>query len=168
MYLYKMDSVDVKKRPIYRSEEIDLKVFTPSIRTFFLDGEKFEIKKLGVRLVFQILTLGKAQIYYVRSENEIIHISYVVPTCIKFPFMDRDNLEIGPCYTYPAFRGKGIYPKVLSEICRRRSSDISLFYMIVDETNLSSIKGIEKAGFVRCGLVRKNRLSKRYHLVRDK
>lgn len=112
------------------------------------------------------MTLGKAQVYYVQSGNDIVHTSYVIPACVKFPFMDRKDLEIGPCYTYPAFRGNGIYPKVLSEICRRKGNDTFLFYMIVDEMNLPSIRGIEKAGFVRCGSVHKSKFSKRYNLVR--
>lgn len=166
MYLYKINSTDVKNRPIESHGEIDLKVFTPSLRGLFLKGEKAGIKAACARLMFHALTLGKAQIYYVRSGNDIIHTSYVIPACVKFSFMSRNDLEIGPCYTYPAFRGKGIYPKVLSEICRRRANDISSFYMIVDETNLPSIKGIEKAGFVRCGSVQKSKISKRYNLVR--
>lgn len=164
MYLYKIDSTDVKNMPMDSSDEIDLKVFTPSLHGFFLKGEKIGIKTVCIRLLFQVMTLGKAQIYYVQSGNDIIHTSYVIPACAKFPFMDRNDLEIGPCYTYPAFRGKGIYPKVLSEICRRRGNDTSSFYMIVDETNLPSIKGIEKAGSVRCGSVHKSKFSKRYNL----
>lgn len=166
MYLYKIDSKDVKNMPMASCNEIDLKVFTPSLRGLFLKSEKIGIKTACIRLLFQVMTFGKAQIYYVRVGNDIIHTSYVIPACAKFPFMDRDDLEIGPCYTYPAFRGKGIYPKVLSEICRRRGNDTSSFYMIVDETNLPSIKGIEKAGFVRCGSVQKSRIGKSYNLVR--
>lgn len=166
MYLYKIDSKDVKNMPMDSFDEIDLRVFTPSLRGFFLNGEKIRIKTAFIRLLFQVMTLGKAQIYYVKSGNDIIHTSYVIPACIKFPFMDRDDLEIGSCYTYPVFRGKGIYPKVLSAICRRRANDTSTFYMIVDETNLPSIKGIEKAGFVKCGSVQKSKISKRYKLLR--
>lgn len=166
MYLYKIDSKDVKNMPMDSCNEIDLKVFTPSLRSLFLKSEKIGIKTACIRLLFQVMTFGKAQIYYVQSGNDIIHTSYVIPACAKFPFMDRDDLEIGPCYTYPAFRGKGIYPKVLSEICRRRGNDTSSFYMIVDETNLPSIKGIEKAGFVRCESVQKSKISKSYNLVR--
>lgn len=166
MYLYKLDAQDAKKMPVESCDEIDLKVFKPSLRGFFLYGEKTGIKTACIRLLFQVMTLGKAQIYYVQSGNEIIHTSYVIPACAKFPFMSRNDLEIGPCYTYPAFRGKGIYPKVLSEICRRRGNDTSSFYMIVDETNLPSIRGIEKAGFVRCGSVQKSKFSKHYNLVR--
>lgn len=37
--------------------------------------------------------------------------------------------------------------------------------MILNETNLPSIKGIEKAGVVRCGTVHKGKFSKHYNLV---
>lgn len=80
--------------------------------------------------------------------------------------MKKNDLEIGPCYTYPEFRGKGIYPKVLTKICQKRGGDSISFYMIVDENNLSSIKGIEKAGFVRCGSVYISKFARRYRLVR--
>lgn len=146
-------------------DDINVKEFTPSLRGLFLKGEKFGIKTICIRLLFQVMTLGKARIYYVQNGNDILHTSYVIPACAKFSFMDRNDLEIGPCYTYPTFRGKGIYPKVLSEICRRRANDTLSFYMIVDETNFSSIKGIEKAGFVRCGSVQKSKFSRRYNLV---
>ena len=97
MYLYKIDSKDVKNMPMDSFDEIDLRVFTPSLRGFFLNGEKIRIKTAFIRLLFQVMTLGKAQIYYVQSGNDIIHTSYVIPACIKFPFMDRDDLDIGPC-----------------------------------------------------------------------
>ena len=168
MYLYKIDSSDVKNMPNDSIDEIDLKVFTPSLHGIFLKGEKPSIKLFLIRLMFQVMTLGKAQIYYIQNGNNIIHTSYVIPACAKFPFMDKFDLEIGPCYTYPAFRGMGIYPKVLTEICRKRADAVLSFYMIVDEANLPSIKGIEKAGFVRCGVVYKGKLSKRYKLVVEK
>lgn len=166
MYLYKIDSADVKNR--IREETVDLVVreFAPSLRGgLFLKEEEAGVKAAAVRLMFQIMTLGKTRIYYVKRENTIIHTSYAIPACARFPFMGRDDLEIGPCFTHPAFRGKGIYSRVLSEICQRKSTDISCFYMIVKETNISSIHGIEKAGFVRCGTVHKNKFSKRYNLV---
>lgn len=40
MYLYKIDSTDVKNMPMDSSDEINLKVFTPSPHGFFLKGEK--------------------------------------------------------------------------------------------------------------------------------
>lgn len=151
--------------PVADCDEINLKVFTPSIRGFFIKGEKVNMKILCVRLVFQLITLGRARIYYIQDGSDIVHTSYVVPSCVKFPFMNKQDFEIGPCYTYPEFRGRGIYPKVLRNICRKMGQGDGTFYMIVDEKNLSSIKGIEKAGFERCGFVKKSKIIKRYDLV---
>lgn len=163
-YLYKVDSADIKNMPIDDCGDIDLKVFTPSFRGIFLKGERTGFKVACMRILFQIQTLGRAQIYYVQSGSDIVHTSYVIPACAKFPFMNKNDLEIGPCYTHPAFRGKGIFPKVLSEICRRRNNT-QTFYIFAHENNISSIKGIEKAGFVRCGLVCESKYLKQYKLV---
>lgn len=78
--------------------------------------------------------------------------------------MDKDDYEIGPCFTYPQYRGNGIYPSVLRSICNSIGNDNTTFYMIVDETNIASIKGIEKAGFKKCGIVKVTKITKRYLL----
>lgn len=143
---------------------INCKVFTPKLGGLFLPGEVKSAKQFIVRLLFQLMTLGEARIFYVSNECDLIHTSYVIPKCCKFPFLGEEDYEIGPCYTYPEYRGKGIYPAVLQEICSHVGSQSTTFYMIVNEDNLSSIKGIEKAGFRRCGTIKVTRLTKRYLL----
>jgi len=78
--------------------------------------------------------------------------------------MGKWDYEIGPCFTYPKFRGKGVYPQMLKYISSNVGAENSIFYMIVDETNLPSIKGIEKAGFQKCGTIKVSRFLKRYQL----
>ena len=155
-------SSDVEKNSMCAS----VKVFTPKIKKLLLCGEKKNIKTLIVRLLFQIRTKGKAKIYYVADENKLKHTSYVVPRCGKFPFLDENDYEIGPCFTYPDHRGKGIYPEVLRFICCHIGDHNTTFYMIVDEKNIASIKGIEKAGFKKCGVVEVSKLTKRYKLCK--
>lgn len=138
-------------------------VFTLGIQYgFFLPGESKSIKLLATRILFQVITLGKAKIYFVSDEMNLIHTSYVIPKCVKFPFMNENDYEIGPCFTYPAYREKGIYPTVLNEICISEGNSDTIFYMIADETNVASIKGIAKAGFRKCGIVEVTGLMKRY------
>ena len=60
------------------------------------------------------------------------------------------------------YRGKGIYPMVLRYISNSIGTDDTTFYMIVDAKNASSIRGVEKAGFKKCGVVKKMNFSKRY------
>lgn len=39
-------------------------------------------------LYWNLITLGKARIYVVRDDyGSVIHSSYVIPRCLKFPFM---------------------------------------------------------------------------------
>ncbi|HJD23228.1 MAG TPA: hypothetical protein H9694_03680 [Firmicutes bacterium] len=112
---------------------------------------------------FQTISFGKARIYYVRNDaGELMHTSYVVPRCFKFPFLGRGDYEIGPCYTYPLHRGKGLYPATLRFICENLGGEGTTFYIIVRNENTPSIRGIEKAGFEYCGDIRESGIFKRY------
>lgn len=100
-------------------------------------------------IMWFVLSAGKYHIYEVTNEDgRIIHRSKVIGRCLKFPFLPKGAYEIGPCLTEEDFRGKGIYPKVLTHICSVFRSDL---YMIIRDDNYSSIRGVEKAGFVKVG-----------------
>lgn len=143
----------------------EIKEFTPSVLggRYYLAGEKRNLKTTLVRFYFQLMSFGKAKILYVQDDaGELVHTSYIVPRCYKFSFLKMSDYEIGPCYTYPKYRGKGIYPSMLSFICKNIGNTQTTFYMIVDSENLASVRGIEKAGFELCGTVRRTRVLKRY------
>lgn len=162
-YLYCFKPAEQKLNP---GEKVDYDIFTPSIRAgFVIPNEKCEIKTILVRVAFYFATGGKLKIFYVRINKDIAHTSCVVPKCFKFTFLRENDYEIGPCFTNPNFRGQGIYPSILSEICHTEGNEKTAFYMIVSDTNKASIRGIEKVGFIKCGVVRRSRLSKRYKLV---
>ncbi len=161
-FLYKRSGSNEK---ILEHNDLSVEVVTPTIRGgLIIQGEKKNLKLLAVRLWFQCITLGKAKLFCYRQNGELVHTSYVIPKCYKFPFLGKCDYEIGPCFTYPRFRGKGFYPLMLRYICANIGTEHSIFYMIVDESNLSSIKGIEKADFQRCGNVKVTRIMKMYQL----
>lgn len=162
-YLYKKSKTG---EALTIPDGLTVEVFTPKLfGGLTLPGEGNSIKLQAVRLMFQLSTLGKAKIYVCRQNGELAHTAYVIPKCSKFPFLTGDDYEIGPCLTYPAYRGKGIYPTVLRYICSSVGSEKTCFYMIVDSGNGSSIRGIEKAGFEKCGSVKVSKLTKSYHLA---
>lgn len=99
---------------------------------------------------WKIIALGRYSKYCVSNGNgDIVHYSTVIGKCIKFKFLTNTNsYEIGPCFTKVEYRGKGIYPYVLSKIISDEAKD---YYMLVRQDNLSSIRGIEKAGFKQVG-----------------
>ena len=86
-----------------------LQVFKPVF--FSLKRHKGNIL---IHIIWFVFTLGKYFIVYIMDENKnIIHHSYALPKFFKFPFMQKDDIQIGPCWTHKDYRGKGIYPFVL-------------------------------------------------------
>lgn len=146
--LYKYNGLNVSKKQI-----ISVKKYRPRIFNCKIQNEKLSFKGYLVRMMFIILTNAKLQVYYVTNDNqEVVHTSYVIPKCLKFRFMKKGDIEIGPCFTRKDFRGKGIYPTVLSCIVEENGPDKN-YYMLVDENNTASKRGMEKAGFEEIGKV---------------
>jgi RimJ/RimL family protein N-acetyltransferase len=83
-------------------------------------------------------------------EGEVVHrsiVSWQVLLARRFGFGSRP--VIGYSMTKRRYRGKGIYPHVLSSILRDLKTDrlASCALIIVGPDNVPSIRGIEKAGF---------------------
>ena len=66
-----------------------------------------------------------------------------------YKFMPHNGIHLGYCLTVEDERGKGYYSLLLKMI--QNDMPHQDLYMAVDENNIASIKGIENAGFVRCG-----------------
>ena len=138
--------------------ELDVLEYRPTLFKPFIPNEgDGSLKNRLSRIWFWLISGGKAKIAYVQRDGIIVHTSYVIPKCYKFPFMKKGDLEIGPCTTKQEYRGQGIYPRVLRYIV---DSEKTTCYMIVRETNVPSIRGIEKAGFEKRGKVEKSKLGK--------
>lgn len=131
----------------------DVKHFHPCpVKGLFISGEERHWKTALSRLYFWAITKGKLEIYYILSEaGRVAHTSYVVPACYKFPFMQKGDYEIGPCQTEENSRGKGLYVKTLNRITSEQAYEKAVFYMLVSEDNIPSVRGIEKAGFLPDG-----------------
>ena len=121
--------------------------FKPSL----LSLNKHKSRSL-IYMIWFIFTLGKYKIYYVNNtKGHIIHIAHVIPKFFKFPFMQEDDLEIGPCWTSESNRGRGIYPAVLQYIFLEESQENRKFFMMISPDNIASIRGVLRAGFKEYG-----------------
>jgi len=71
-------------------------------------------------------------------------------------FSGKDAYYIFFCRTYDPFRGKGIFPEMLFQICNDiwRDDPQGCVYISARIDNPASQKGIEKAGFERIGQLR--------------
>ncbi|MBQ8764993.1 MAG: hypothetical protein IJZ12_03635 [Clostridia bacterium] len=136
---------------------------------FKIGGEKLSFITLLSRVFFFLISKGRLAIYYVKNQEkgDIMHTSYVIGKCFKFPFMKKEDIDIGPCQTAKAYRGKGIYKNVLNFINNEQSLGSKAAYMIVKTDNIPSIKGIETARFKRVGLVSKSKRLKIYKLIEN-
>ncbi len=161
-YLYKHKK-STSYGPWDDNERFKIMKFVPCPWKLAISDEHLTVKIMIVRLIFWAMTNGRAEIVYVVSDDgDIMHTSYLIPKCYKFDFMGKYDFEIGPCVTKEKYRGNGIYPYVLKAITESYGNGTTEFYMIVSDDNISSIKGIEKAGFERCGMVKKTKIFKRY------
>lgn len=86
LYKYSGECVDFKN-----PDNLDMEIVTPTILGgLIFSGEKNKsFKLLAVRFWFQFITLGKAKVYCYRYNGELVHTSYVIPKCFKFPFMKK-------------------------------------------------------------------------------
>lgn len=107
-------------------------------------------------LYYQIMTLLNRGLHRVFEEYDVIVDNKVVSKAVlisKVPvykFLPKKGIHVCYCETIPEARGNGYYPMLLSYIQNDKTQ--KNLYMIVEEHNLSSIKGIEKTGFVRYAL----------------
>lgn len=145
--------------------------------THLQDGLHLEINKpsfLGVltkvntplELIWKLISLGKCWLFRVRNTaGNVVHQSMLIGWNPKFSFLKKNEYEIGPCYTMEEYRGLGIYPYVLQQITSfmpNNKSSESLgggqslrYYMFVAQDNISSRRGVEKAGFKVIGYVQR-------------
>lgn len=138
-----------------------------SLFHLFLPCEAKSLRLFLSRLYFVVLSLGKFWIFYCNDkENNLVHTSYVVHSRIKFPFIQKNGFEIGPCFTEEHFRGKGIYRNVLKKITSDKTFQGCSFFMIVDDNNIPSKKGIVASGFEQVGFVKKT-FAKIYRIANE-
>lgn len=100
---------------------------------------------------------GVKDFFIAQNDKGIQHISWV------YYSTDRNRLlslgvheaEIKFCLTLSPCRGHGLYPNVIrTVVIFLEKKGCERVFMCVDNNNLSSIRGIEKAGFMRVGKIR--------------
>ncbi|OOG74590.1 hypothetical protein [Algoriphagus sp. A40] len=121
-----------------RSQSIDLLLFS------FPSKERTQNDSGDWKIEFD----KKANEYRIHDGDILVHRSRVFHSSrllgsfhIKGPL-----ITIGDCFTDNRYRGLGIYPLVLRKIANEYCEKTQVFILVAPD-NLSSIKGIEKAGF---------------------
>ncbi len=102
--------------------------------------------------------------YQIIRDGRVVSTAQVVTKLPIFPFMTNNSWHIGPCRTVEEERGNGFYPLLLQYICDNHLGKD--FYMMTKDNNISSQRGIAKAGGVKIGEGIKDRYG-RYVITRE-
>ena len=96
--------------------------------------------------LFWFFSLGDFIEYQIWQDNTLCATAQVCGRIFIFAFMPKKyhTIHIGPCWTNPQFRRKGLYYYLLQKICFDYPDEEK--YIFAHKSNLASNKGIEKAG----------------------
>jgi RimJ/RimL family protein N-acetyltransferase len=99
-------------------------------------------------------------LYLIFDGGRLIHRSVIMPRYFRFPFMGKEDLQIGDTWTIPEYRGEGLATFAIQNTIESLKKPNRKFWYVVEETNRPSIRAIEKNGFVKFGTgVRKKRMN---------
>lgn len=130
----------------------------------------FRLNKIGqsffVNLYWFIISLGKFEILQLFDSQNIVHYTYITPKVYRFPFMNKKDIQIGPCFTYENYQKRGIYTFVLQFIISHYCQDSRSLWIYCNEKNDASRKTIEKVGFKKCGFASINKFTKVIQLLK--
>ncbi|MBL4608642.1 MAG: hypothetical protein JKY01_12550 [Pseudomonadales bacterium] len=108
--------------------------------------------------VFRIFRNKMFSILIIRNQGAVVHRSYTFPRYLRFPLMQLSDVQVGDTWTAPNCRGNGLASFALNYIVAHYNSITRDIWYLVDESNIGSIKAVEKAGFYCFGEgVRKSR-----------
>ena len=128
--------------------ELEVRSYRP--RLFHLVDHPADRPARKNRFLWWGMTLGRYRVYYVVMNGKVVHHSYVVPRCLRFPFLRPRQYVVCSCNTDASCRGKGIFPHVLNRILCDYGAETWFYSMIADD-NHASIRGMGKAGFTYMG-----------------
>jgi RimJ/RimL family protein N-acetyltransferase len=81
------------------------------------------------------------------KNSMLVHRSLLTPGYFRFPFMLKDDLQIGDTWTPESYRGKGLAKFAIRSLVEHFRDRAHAFWYVVDEENHPSIAVIEKMGF---------------------
>jgi len=149
---------------VYTKDDKNIPYISPKIQTELKvicslgEFEKYasiEEKLAKNRTKFKYFLKHKCRMYIALHKNNVIGYYFVCKISDfkpypynKLPLFQGDkSYYIFFCHTFSEYRGRNIYPYVLTQICKDIVKNSGVAFISADVDNISSQKGIEKAGF---------------------
>jgi ubiquinone/menaquinone biosynthesis C-methylase UbiE/RimJ/RimL family protein N-acetyltransferase len=96
-------------------------------------------------------------IFQVRQGDSIIGRTVASTKCFKFPFMGSSDIHIGPTWTNPQYRKRGIATSISKQVIEHLAVENLTFWTIVAKDNKPSQRLCENLGFVRFAEIKRNK-----------
>jgi RimJ/RimL family protein N-acetyltransferase len=99
----------------------------------------------------RVFANGDYGVLVVYHAGRIVHRSGLFPRYARFPFMTKEDLQIGDVWTDPDHRSHGLASFALQELVRAKAGQGRRIWYVVEPGNAASIRTVEKAGFTLVG-----------------
>jgi RimJ/RimL family protein N-acetyltransferase len=107
---------------------------------------------------FRLFRSREYAVILVQCGSKIIHRTCLLPTFWRWPFMDRNDLQVSAVWTDPAYRTRGIATSVSLQAISTFARSDRRFWYITRSENYASIRVCTKAGFQLMGTAHRTRL----------
>lgn len=129
-----------------------LKIWKPSVSELNPRGlPKFPFILWSMMYYLRLFKNTNYRIFLVYYDKKIAHYSVVLPKHFKYPFMDNNDLQIGPVGTDINHRRKGLASYTVGKIIETCENPECKFWYLTRDDNIPSKAFIESLGFSRYG-----------------
>ena len=149
---YAADGQPSAKLPAALSANYRVEVWRPSLTSIKPQG--LSLVPFGVWWVFHLLHIFSNRDYcliVIYDGPKVIHRTCVFPGFFRFPFMAREDMQIGDTWTADDHRGKGLATWAIHKVFEIFGPKGRRIWYITAETNAASIRAAEKGGFTLHG-----------------
>lgn len=112
------------------------------------------IKTFGAWWLFHHLRIFSNRDYWVLlifRDSSLVHQSVLTPRYFRFPFMGKDDLQIGNTWTDAGHRGRGLAGFAIRHLIEMFRAPGRRFWYVVERDNSASMSAVKKAGFKKFG-----------------
>lgn len=99
----------------------------------------------------RLFSNGEYRVLVVDHDGRPVHRSGLYPRYARFPFMAREDVQVGDVWTDPAHRSRGLASFALQELVGATAGRGRRVWYVVEASNAPSIRTVEKSGFVLLG-----------------
>jgi RimJ/RimL family protein N-acetyltransferase len=139
----------VSLEPIQELQKtLRLEIFTPSFSRISLTRLNLREKCWNLCMLLLHTLRGKLfKVAYLLDGDKVVHFNYFHDKNFRFQHMANHDISIGPGWTHPDYRGRGIQPAVLSYLVATWTTEGRRVHTSVFYRNKPSLRGTQKAGF---------------------